>query len=353
MYFIFPQLLLAFLQTLSHTLPVEHPGRMAMLTSLFIGTSVTQAGIAVHIPKSSESMSLLQIYMAMMSCNLVVALIITFVMMYAVLRYPNAEPSISAMIFAFFSIVWPEKHRHHRHKATVEDNHADSNEDSDEDPTTRYNTKTCHSNSDQKISKKENSNTDLLGSILRNRSASSSFHEKATLDQLIKTTPDPVLRSERGRSSLVSKKHLALQNCLSQETPEDEDVPGVKGTLDAMSPTSPNVFEDINMTLNYNSPFVGFSDGCSCGRMSNNNASYLRRMSQIQFSKDAKRVRDKRKMDAKFRDLKRRWLLYCVALDKVLMYCNAVWNIACPIVLFAIVPATGAPLTYHMEVPNY
>ena len=121
MYFIFPQLLLALLQTLSHTLPVEHPGRMAMLTSLFIGTSVTQAGIAVHIPKSSDSMSLLQIYMTIMSINLVFALIVSFVMMYAVLRYPNEEPNFIAMLVAFFSIVWPNevaKHRHHKHNPT-------------------------------------------------------------------------------------------------------------------------------------------------------------------------------------------------------------------------------------------
>ena len=49
MYYVFPQLLLACLQTLSHTLPVEHPGRMTLLTSLFIGTSVTQASVAVHV----------------------------------------------------------------------------------------------------------------------------------------------------------------------------------------------------------------------------------------------------------------------------------------------------------------
>ena len=61
MYFIFPELMLALLQTLSHTLPVEHPGRMTMLTALFIGASVTHSGIANHIPKSSDSMSLLQV----------------------------------------------------------------------------------------------------------------------------------------------------------------------------------------------------------------------------------------------------------------------------------------------------
>ena len=70
MYFIFPELLLALLQTLSHTLPVEHPGRMTMLTALFIGTTVTHAGIASHIPKSSDTMSLLQVYMSIMSINL-------------------------------------------------------------------------------------------------------------------------------------------------------------------------------------------------------------------------------------------------------------------------------------------
>ena len=109
MYFIFPELLLALLQTLSHTLPVEHPGRMAMLTALFIGTSVTHAGIATHIPKSSDTMSLLQVYMTIMSVNLVFALLLTFVMLYTVLRYPKCQPSFVKMMVVFFSIVWPEQ----------------------------------------------------------------------------------------------------------------------------------------------------------------------------------------------------------------------------------------------------
>ena len=86
MYFIFPELLLAVLQTLSHSLPVEHPGRMTMLTALFIGTSVTHAGVAAHIPKSSDTMSLLQLYMTFMSMNLVYSLLTTFIMLYTVLR---------------------------------------------------------------------------------------------------------------------------------------------------------------------------------------------------------------------------------------------------------------------------
>ena len=57
---ILPTFFMTTLQALSHTLPVEHPGRTTVLTALFLSVSLMQSGLASQLPKSSEGVSLIR-----------------------------------------------------------------------------------------------------------------------------------------------------------------------------------------------------------------------------------------------------------------------------------------------------
>ena len=51
---------MAILQIFSQLLPLEHPARTALMTALFIVSSVLQSSLALHLPISSEGVTLIR-----------------------------------------------------------------------------------------------------------------------------------------------------------------------------------------------------------------------------------------------------------------------------------------------------
>ena len=99
---IFPGVLMSILQMFSHTLPVEHPARMTLLTSLFVSASVLQSSLASQMPKSSDGISLIQMYLMIFSSNLIISMVVTFVNMHVWFRVPLADiPSALRMLKSF------------------------------------------------------------------------------------------------------------------------------------------------------------------------------------------------------------------------------------------------------------
>ena len=248
MYFIFPQFLLAFLQTLSHCLPVEHPGRMTMLTSLFIGTSVTQSAVANSIPKSSDAQSLLQIYMTIMSVNLAVGLLISTIILYIVLRFPNEPPSLTAIFLAVFSVIWPGDETDGKKVIGLEERLKKRSIGKQRSFSTAY----------------IFSPNSIYGTHF------DSWHEAAGMEE------------PRKRHTLVEKRKVNDTQYSLNETSENSCKPNA---------------EEVDV---------------------DNNAM-----------------------------LKRDWLIYCVALDKTIMYIAATWNILVPTVLFIIIPFTRSDDHYR------
>ena len=57
---IFPCTLMSLVQAFAHTLPVEHPARIIVLTAIFISSVFLQGSLAAQMPKSSDGVTLVR-----------------------------------------------------------------------------------------------------------------------------------------------------------------------------------------------------------------------------------------------------------------------------------------------------
>ena len=57
---IFPCTLMSLVQAFTHTLPVEHPARVIVLTAIFISSMFLQGSLASQMPKSSDGVTLVR-----------------------------------------------------------------------------------------------------------------------------------------------------------------------------------------------------------------------------------------------------------------------------------------------------
>ena len=338
-YFVFPQTLLAVLQTLSSTLPVEHPGRMAMLTSLFIGTSVTQASVADMIPKSSDSMSLLQMYMALISCNIVMSLIVTCLMMYVVLRYPNEEPSIAAIFIAFFNIAWPEKKKDEEPLALNLAASLDEKAEDNVPEMTNLRKILLKENGYIKAASKRDqgdqvrriksfshrlqASCDSEGSPMVNLSQFANSRQAVT-DDLDSSPVTMNIPNEPSFDYLKPKASIDLsENIMFRERKRS-----ATKAIQNMRKRIFNMGSSVGDRPGISTPLSPQDDF----DMYHVSASKGRRKSVFKSKRGVASISDDT------RELRRRWLLYCVALDKIFMYLNFVWNAFVPIFLFLILP---------------
>ena len=388
-----------------------------VLTALFIGTSVTHAGIASHIPKSSDTMSLLQIYMAIMSINLVFALCITFVMLYTVLRYPNDEPGLGPMMKCFFSIIWPSRRSRalwaqSRRKSSahpallahdwLEESSEEAKHPHHHQPNGKLVSSQSHDNAPTSIYESVKADTAHTGDKLaheerrvsgefarlrrsgvqspgsqRSRRVIINSSSSTTSPNEAKKVMSPSSISSERRCTCDKKKMLRNSSFTSkQSAPSADDICLCEDYEDAEATSigemslnvggATTLYVNQQRCLDSHSPSI-FSDPSTQGQNDrssvkheggqNNGKSKPSVVFQLDEGETGVAVMGggykrrgtlgphgdgRRKSSAGSfggDDLKKRWLLYCVALDKSIMYANGIWNLTLPIALFWVVPA--------------
>ena len=362
--------------------------------------------------------------MTINSCNLVLSLLCTFVMMYAVIRIPHMlpgkQPSILIMMQGFLMVAFPNHHHfdhfikapqnyhkesrkvgkrgckkeveHHQQQqqqqrstngakaslrvrlnTTGKDAKPELTTVSTSDSSFVVTNKNTIEENDDDCAMMETAETKFNGAGGSGdlRLSKPVFGRTDTVFQESETFPSTSSSEKRQSKSTLIKRsfvitNLAHLNCQHEDGNEDHDEERAEGGRGGAGAGGEHMGEGLYLGDDHGvciSPVRKRAESSS----SASPITYSMAMASDwidhddNYSRHRRATRQLNKADLPtsnsslghcretLRELKRHWLLYCVALDKTIMYLQAVWHVVVPLYLFFIVPNMAPDPELHIE----